>query len=164
MKRFGVVLALVLALLGPGISAQANEENPCGNHGNGCCTDDAGETFVSVAQTCEAFCSSTAVAVSVAVSECAATCSAEATSICEGAISVAVSECEAKAYARSSADAAAYALSLAKAVSVSVSDATAACAQTCVNECKVPICLDQKTKTRTINGVTYKTTRCRVVG
>lgn len=113
MRKFAIVFAVLVALCGPGAPVQAGggDENPCGNHGNHCCTDDGGSSFVSTIAECESFCSSTAQACAVAVSEC-----------------------------------------------------SAQCAQTCVNECKVPICLDQRTKVRTINGVTYKTTRCKVVG
>ena len=84
------LLALILALpVNYAFAGGEHEENPCGNHGNHCCTDDGGQTFVAVDQECSAFCESTAVAVAVAVSECGAYCAQD----CGEQIALAASSC-----------------------------------------------------------------------
>lgn len=104
MKKFFAILCAVsaLALAAPSFAHEGNDnENPCGNHGNNCCTDDGGETYTSVESTCSSFCESTATAVSVAVSECESKAAATCSQTCGEQLAVAVSS------------------------------ATAACAQTC---------------------------------
>jgi hypothetical protein len=65
--------------------AMASEPNPCGNHGNSCCTEDGGQTFVDPVLVCtnvvnadpSAFCSSYAEAQATAIC-------GDATSFCNG--------------------------------------------------------------------------------
>ena len=71
-----VMSAFLCLLIGVAqIAFGSSDANPCGNHGNHCCTNDGGETYDSVEATCDAFCSSTAEAVVTATSACAAQCS-----------------------------------------------------------------------------------------
>lgn len=119
MRSFALLLCLAVAA-----PAFANEENPCGNHGNNCCTEDGGESYQSVTTTCESFCSSTATAVAVAVSEAAATCS----QTCAVQVGASTASCATQ-------------------IEAAVTNATASCAQTC----STPICLKWRIRYR--NGV-----------
>lgn len=168
MRSFIATILLVLCMSTPALAGNDNPPNPCGNHGNNCCTEDAGSTFVSVSDTCEAFCSSTSFAVSVAVSECEAKASASCKQECGDAVALAVNDCEAKATAACRTDADAFAAAVSKSVSVAVaaaeanalancqSDAALACSQECgiqvanavakstaecAQTCSVPLCL-----------------------
>lgn len=82
MKRFLIGLALTSLLTTTALAGGNHESNPCGNHGNHCCTDDGGESYVSVENECESFCSSVSQAVATAVSEAAATCSQSCVNNC----------------------------------------------------------------------------------
>lgn len=91
-----MILCATLALVSPALATNEGE-NPCGNHGNNCCTDNGGESYQSVETTCQSFCESTAVAVAVAVSEasaeaastCSQTCAATCSNICDAPICLA---------------------------------------------------------------------------
>lgn len=121
MRSFALLLCL--AFVAPAFAT--NEENPCGNHGNNCCTEDGGESYQSVAVTCQSFCESTAVAVAVAVSEAAATCSAECSQTCGSQVAASVAACSTQ-------------------IDAAVTNATANCAQTC----STPVCLKWRIRYR----------------
>ena len=160
-----IITALAMAVILFGAATAHGGENPCGNHGNNCCTNDGGSSFVSVAVECNDFCSSTASAVAVAVSECEAKASAACFQVCRpevinaavaGAFSVATAECEAAAAAQCAQQCGIQ-------VANATASATAACAQSCVASCSEPICLNSRKKSKTIAGVQYTVTICREV-
>ena len=82
MKKGLGIGVIAAVLMGSSIAAANENANPCGNNGNNCCTDDGGISYEGVPETCEVFCSSTAVAVNVAVSSCSATAAAACAQIC----------------------------------------------------------------------------------
>jgi hypothetical protein len=140
MKKFFAILCTVtaFALATPVFANGDHESNPCGNHGNHCCTDDGGDSYDSVENTCTNFCESTAVAVSVAVSECeakaSATCKQECGDAAAFAVAKAKSECESEAAAQCAQECG---IQTASAVAAAVAN----CAQTASNICNVPTCL-----------------------
>lgn len=78
----------------------ASEANPCGNHGNHCCTDDGGESYQSTESTCavavsanpQAYCEAYATAIAAATSESRALAiCGDAVSFCQGGTAFALS-------------------------------------------------------------------------
>lgn len=92
--KLGIWALLGVLAVNPVIAtATPNDPNPCGNHGNNCCTEDGGQSFVSVEDTCTqvvnanptAYCSSFAGALAAAVSESRANAiCGDATANCNG--------------------------------------------------------------------------------
>lgn len=90
MKKLIAALCLILCT-GTVALASNDDANPCGNHGNNCCTEDGGQTYVPTEQTCtqvveanpKAYCSS--FAASVAEAQAKAICG-NATASCAGGL------------------------------------------------------------------------------
>lgn len=135
MRKFFAIFCTVAAFA---LATPVFATNPCGNNGNHCCTDDGGDSYTSVDQTCVNFCESTATAVSVAVSACEAKASATCKQECGDAVNVAVaaakSSCEAEAAAQCAQECG---IQTANAVASAVAN----CANTASNICNVPTCL-----------------------
>jgi hypothetical protein len=111
MKKTIAILIAVAAFALATPTFAGENSNPCGNHGNHCCTDDGGDSYTSVETECKAFCTSTAEAVASAVSE----CEANAAASCSQTIGDTVAN--------------------------AVASAVANCASTASNICNVPTCL-----------------------
>jgi hypothetical protein len=94
MRNFLVILAFVAAaFVAPAFATEHGGENPCGEHGQHCCTDDGGATYVGVEQECNSVCNDVAFALSCCQSAAAASCEQSCGEQTAQAVAAAVASC-----------------------------------------------------------------------